>query len=178
VFLEHLFYSVAIAIIVGMVYHRWVGRDPSWIIIVCAFIPDISRILEEGAGIDFGAIIPFCPHTYLHTFGALLVFSLLIGLILLPFVAFFWEGVLFAGIGYAVHLFEDALVYNPGYPFLWPVIPQKLGIGLLEYSRDFYGIANTEVLILGMALVIIAILIRTSYEGKKWIRYYIPRRLR
>jgi hypothetical protein len=178
VFIEHLFYSTAVAIIVGMVYFRWVGRDPSWIIIVCAVVPDIVSIAEKVAGIDFGAVLPFCPHTYLHTIGALLVFSLLIGIIVLPFMAFFWEGVLFAGIGYAVHLFEDALVYTQGYPFLWPITSQKLGIGLLESSRDFYGIANTEVLVMGIVLVVIAALIRTSVEGKEWIRNYIPRRIR
>ena len=49
---EHWIYSIAIAIIVGMIYYRFTGRDYSWIIIASAYIPDsdmfIDTIKEEG----------------------------------------------------------------------------------------------------------------------------------
>ena len=76
---------------------------------------------------------------------------------------------------------EDALVYNVGYPNLWPFSSKDLGLGLLpnimseeQYIRDFFGIANTEVVIVGVGFFLVAILIRSSVEGPSWIRWYMP----
>jgi len=43
-----------------------------------------------------------------------------------------------------------------------------------NYSRSFFGIANTEVMIIGMAFLLAALLIRTYVEGRTWIRWYMP----
>jgi hypothetical protein len=40
--------------------------------------------------------------------------------------------------------------------------------------RNFFGIANTEVLIIGMVFLLVAIIIRTYVEGSTWIRRYMP----
>jgi hypothetical protein len=173
-FIEHLLYSAAFALIVGMVYYRWTGRDPSWIIILCAFVPDISQIAYQGSGVSITGGCPFGVHSLLHSAGVLLVFSLALGALLVPFGIRFWEGSLFAGIGFAAHLFEDALVFNPAYPFFWPFSSEIYGIGLIEYTRDFYGIADIRVLIVGLVLFLLAVAIRTHYEGKQWIYHYLP----
>jgi len=67
-------------------------------------------------------------------------------------------------------LFEDALIANPAYPFLWPISSQRLGIGIFNYSRDWYGVANEEVLIIGIIAVVFCAMIRTAYEGTGWIK--------
>ena len=41
---EHLIYSTAIAIIAGMLWYKYTGRDPSWIIIASAFAPDFNIV--------------------------------------------------------------------------------------------------------------------------------------
>jgi hypothetical protein len=41
---EHWIYSTAIAIIVGMLYHKFTGRDYFLIIIASAYAPDIDVI--------------------------------------------------------------------------------------------------------------------------------------
>jgi hypothetical protein len=46
VYIEHIIYSAALAVIVGMIFSRYTGRDPSWIIIALAFVPDIDFALE------------------------------------------------------------------------------------------------------------------------------------
>lgn len=82
----------------------------------------------------------------------------------------FWDSFLFAGIGFGAHMFEDALVFKPFYTFLWPISEQKLGIGLFDYKPDLYGIANTDVLMVGLTLMVLCGGIRVLYEGKGGIR--------
>jgi hypothetical protein len=84
------------------------------------------------------------------------------------------DSFLFAGIGFGVHMFEDALIANPAYAFFWPISGQKFGIGLFDYNKDFIGIADTEVLLVGLITVVLCVFIRTSYEGNGWIERMIP----
>jgi len=42
VYIEHLIYSAALAVIFGMFFSRFKGTDPSWIIIAVAFVPYID----------------------------------------------------------------------------------------------------------------------------------------
>ena len=64
-------------------------------------------------------------------------------------------------------------------PFLFmmmamPYIIPKLRIKG-HYVRDFFHIANTDVLIIGLLLLLGALLIRTLYErSSSWIRWYMP----
>jgi len=82
----------------------------------------------------------------------------------------FGDSFLFAGIGFGAHIFEDALVFETGYAFFWPIFAQKFGIGIIEYKPDWYGVANTEVLILGLITVLLSGVIRVAYEGKGGIK--------
>nr|QNO52171.1 hypothetical protein MDNCFBIC_00042 [Methanosarcinales archaeon ANME-1 ERB6] len=70
-------------------------------------------------------------------------------------------------------LFEDALIANPAYPFLWPISSQRMGIGIFNYSPDFHGIANEEVLIIGIIAVVFCAILRIAYEGTDWIKRLI-----
>ena len=167
--IEHLFYSMAIAIIVGMLYYRLTGRDHSWIIILCAWAPDLDFILP----IHHGAF---------HTIAAMLIFAVFIAFLLRPFGIRFFDSIFFATVGFGAHLFEDALVFKVGYRFLWPFSSEILGLGLFpnalneeNYVRDFFRVANTEVLIIGILFLIVAIIIRTYIEGPTWIRWYMPK---
>ena len=67
-------------------------------------------------------------------------------------------------------MFEDALVFNPAYRFLWPISAQQFGFGVLQYTPDLYGIADTEVLLIGVFAVILCAILRTLCEGRGWIK--------
>jgi hypothetical protein len=43
-----------------------------------------------------------------------------------------------------------------------------------NYQATFFHIANTEVLVIGLACLLVAILIRTWREGPSWVRWYMP----
>jgi len=182
--IEHLFYSMAIAITVGMLYYRLTGRDHSWIIILCAWIPDLDLIARSVLN-KFGFVVLFQGHPInhgtFHTLAAMVIFAVFMAFLLHPFGIRFFDSLFFATVGFGVHLFEDALVYKIGYMFLWPLSSKIMGAGLLPnmmneeyYIRDFFRVANTEVLIVGIAFLIVAMIIRTYLEGPSWIRWYMP----
>jgi len=184
---EHIIYSVALAILVGMLFYRFTGRDSSWIIILCAWIPDID-LIANSVLTRSGFTLLFeghrISHGVFHNIAIMVIFGILLAFLLHPFGIRFFDAFFFAVIGFGAHLFEDALVYKVGYPYLWPFSSEDLGIGLLpnilseeNYFRTFFGIANTEVLIIGLVFLLVALIIRTYVEGSTWIRWYMPHRL-
>jgi hypothetical protein len=185
--LEHIFYSAALAILVGMIFYRYTGRDHSWIIILCAWVPDID-VIANAVLKTAGFTLLFKGHTIyhgtFHNIAVMVLFGVFVAFLLHPLGIRFFDAVFFAIIGFGAHLFEDALVYKEGYPFLWPFISRDLGIGLLPemmseeyYFKDFFRIANTEVLVIGIGVLLVAVLIRTYVDGPTWIRWYMPKKL-
>ena len=169
-YFEHIFYSSAIAILIGMLFFRYAGRDSSWIIILCAWAPDV--------------LVPI--HDLFHNIAFLAVFTVLSGVLLSLSGIKFFDSFFFAFIGYGAHLFEDALVVRVGYQFLWPFSREvRLGLGVFPgvfseggyYIRDFFRIANTQVLLVGLIFLLLAIIIRTFFEGPAWIRWYMPEKV-
>jgi hypothetical protein len=151
-----------------MLWFKRTGRDPSWIIIASAFAPDLDIL----AGYIFkqfniGVLINGIPlrHGNFHNIAVLLIFAGVIGLLLKPMGMKFKVSFMFAAIGFGAHIFEDVLVYNPGYAFLWPLSSHVFGIGIVDYKPDFYGIANKEVLIAGVIALLLCVTIRFFYEG-------------
>ena len=184
---EHIIYSTALAILVGMIFYRFTGRDSSWIIILCAWIPDID-LIANGVLNRIGFTLLFEGHTIthgvFHNIAMMVIFGILVAFLLNPFGIRFFDALFFAVIGFGAHLFEDALVYKAGYPYLWPFSSKDLGFGLLpnilteeNYFRDFFGIANTYMLIVGLVVLLVAIIIRTFAEGPAWIRWYMPEKV-
>lgn len=176
-FFEHWIYSTAIAIIIGMIYFRSFRRDLSWIIIASAYIPDIDVIaypLLKKIGIIVLVNGHPIEHGNFHNIAILILYALSVAFLLHPLGIKFIDSLFFAGIGFAAHLFEDALVFDPAYPFFWPITTQSFGIGLFNYTKDFYRIANKEVLIVGLILVGLSAMLRTAYEGTGWVAMYLP----
>jgi len=186
-FIEHIFYSGAIAILVGMLFYKYKGRDHSWIIIICAWAPDLDelanpvlqqlgiRLLLDGSTIQHGTF---------HNIAFMVIFSITMAFLLHPFGIKFFDTIFFSLIGFGAHLFEDALVYDPGWISLWPFSTKPLGFAILpkmingqKYVWNYFHIANSVVLIIGLLVLLAAILIRTYVEGPTWIRWYMPEKL-
>jgi hypothetical protein len=166
--LEHWIYSTAIAIIAGMIHFKKTGRDYSWIVIASALAPDLDMFTGYIFNkFDIGILINGNPlkHGDFHNILVLLLFAGFVGLLLKMTGLKFKDSFIFAGIGFSAHFFEDALVYNPAYAFLWPLSKHVFGIGIINYQPDWYGIANTEVLLAGIIAMILCGTIRTLYEG-------------
>jgi len=182
---EHIIYSGALAILIGMVFYKYTGRDHSWIIILCAWAPDLDFIANpvlRRLGIRLVLNGGSIQHGTFHNIAFMVIFGIAVAFLLHPLGIKFFDSLFFSVIGFGAHLFEDALVYKVGYTFLWPFSSEVLGIGLLpnvmneeNYITDFFGIANTEVLIIGLLLLLVAVIIRTWFEGSlSWLRCYMP----
>ena len=170
--IEHIIYSAALAVIVGMIFSRYTGRDPSWIIIAVAFVPDIDQplaIINKISGNVFPVAI---HHGDLHNVLFLIVFSLVIAGILRYFNIRFIDGLICSAIGIAAHLFEDLLVFNPAYAFLWPFTSKIVSWGILKGPLNVFWLANSTVLIIGIILLYGALLLRTRIEGTGWWRVF------
>lgn len=166
---EHWIYSAAIATILGMIYFKKTGRDYSWIIIASALAPDLDIFAEYIFNkFDIGVLLNGNPikHGDFHNILVLFLFAGFVGLLLKMIGLKFIDSFILAGIGFGAHIFEDILVYNPGYAFFWPLSKHVFGIGIINYKPDWYGVANTKVLLAGIIVMILCVTVRTLYEGK------------
>ena len=187
--IEHLIYSTALAIFIGMIHYRFFNRDYSWIIIASAYVSDIDIIfdlLPEKMGITMQIFGNPITHGDFHNIAVLTLYAISAAFLLHSIGLKFVDSMIFAGIGFIAHLFEDALVFGNGYPIFWPLVPQHFGIGLfsqecplchsVHYIPNFYGFANKEVLIIGLILLFSSVILRTAYEGQRWVGNYLPMR--
>ena len=175
---EHVVYSLAFAIVAILLLKPKEAGLCTLVIVVSGCIPDIDGIFDlirhSPTFTDF--IIPhMTEHTRIfHTIGALIIYAIIAGVVLYRLKGLaFLTGAFFAGVGFALHLFEDALVYNPAAAFFWPLSSQETGLGWLPNARNFLGIANTEVLLIGLILLATAagmslLLRRTEWTQLPW----------
>lgn len=178
-YIEHIVYSLAFAIVAVMLLKP---REAGWctlIVVVSGCIPDIDGIFDiirNPPEFTSGLIPHMVEHSrYFHNLGALLVYSLLVGIVLARWQGLkFSECAFFGGAGFAAHLLEDALVYNPSSAVFWPLSPQEVGIGLLPHSRDFFSVANTEVLLVGMVLLMGAVGTSMFLKKMEWAQLPWP----
>jgi len=172
--LEHLIYSAAIAIIAGMIFLRYTGRDPSWIIILMTIAPDsdyVVNIIMRWLGFSYPVII---NHGDFHNFVGLTVFSLVAALILSKAGLKFSDVLVCSMIGYVAHFVEDFIVYPPAYSYLYPFSFRSYGINLIPETANLWGVAGTEVLGIGIIVFCIAVCIRMYFDGSGWtIKNYI-----
>jgi hypothetical protein len=184
---EHLVYSAAIAIIAGMLFFRFSGRDNSWIIILMSWAPDFDGLATNFRYSARGSIFEDVPifHGTFHNIAFMVLFGIIVALLLwYIFPILFSDALIFTLTGIGAHLFEDALVYPVGYAYLWPFSSADRGLGWLNtsgteeaYNASFFHVANTEVLFAGIVLLLLAILVRTRIEGSGWIRWYMPEKV-
>ena len=134
--LEHLIYSTAIAIIAGMLWYKYTGRDPSWIIIASAFAPDFDSF-SGGMfkKLDMNILIDGAPirHGDFHNIAFLLLFASAVALALRLAGMRFWDSFLFAGVGFGAHKARNVGFFGQGYRSQWPGKTQRWGIGMGKY---------------------------------------------
>lgn len=158
---EHLAYSLAIGLAFGAAYQLFTGRNYWWIIVASAFIPDLDLIADpvlRKLGITvlvFGASI---DHGHFHNILMMLFYATAVAFLLHPFGIKMIDSFIFSLVGFAAHMLEDALVANPAYPFLYPLTTRRFGIGFFDYRADILGIADKEVLIVGIVLLIMVMI--------------------
>jgi hypothetical protein len=173
--IEHLIFGIGIGLFVGLVSHKIIGKDHSWIIVASTFSPDIDIAVDILQWLFYGTVggsmvksVAF--HGSFHNIGVLLLYAAIAALTLRKIGIPFLESFSLAAVGFGAHLIEDGLTTCiPGYAYLWPFSDSELGLFILPCERDLLGIANTETLLLAMTLVALVAAIRTGLEGSAWV---------
>jgi membrane-bound metal-dependent hydrolase YbcI (DUF457 family) len=166
---EHWIYSTALAILVYTIYRK---KECIYIIIGSAYVPDIDYIADKilkKIGITVLVYGQHIKHGDFHNILILLIYAILIALILNTINIKMKDSFILASIGFGAHLLEDALVFSIGYRFFWPISDKIYGIGILGYdynsNKDLFGIANSEVLAIGITLVILSLCIKYIFDN-------------
>ena len=166
--LEHLIYNIAIAIFIYTIFNK---RYILGIIILSSYSPDIDLIADKilkKIGIELLIHGKSISHGDFHNILILLIYAILVALILNMINIKMRYSFILASIGFMMHLFEDALVFKIGYRFFWSFSNKIYGIGLIaDYNDriDLYGIANKDVLTIGIICIFLSLVI-----------YYIKRK--
>ena len=174
-YIEHICFNLALAIIVTLFIDQKYAGWCTAVIVVSGCIPDIDGIfsLIQSPPVFTNGIIPSMAFhfRYFHSIGILALYAIVVAGLLSYFQRLnFRNMALFAGVGFGAHLIEDALVYNPSSAVFWPVSSQEVGIGFFSsYSRDFLGIANGEVLSIGILFLLFALGASIFLEKTEWI---------
>lgn len=180
-YIEHVFFNLALAIIVTLLIDQKYAGWCTAVIVVSGCMPDIDGIfsLMQCPPTFPNGIIPCMAFhfRYFHSIGILIMYSVVVaGLLAYTYRQDFRIMALCAGIGFGAHLLEDALVYNPSSAVFWPLSSQEVGIGFFSsYSRDFFSIANGEVFSIGILLILLAAGISICLKKTGWTA--IPRNI-
>lgn len=166
--LEHLVYSTAFAILAYTIYRK---KECLFIIIGSAYVPDID-IWADHILKNIGIIVLVygrpIEHGDFHNILIMVLYGILVALLLNTINIKMKDSFILSIIGFGLHLLEDALVFNPGYRFFWPISDKIYGIGLMaNYNGNtyFYGIANKEVLFIGVILIILSICMKYIFDN-------------
>jgi len=181
--LEHVLYNLAVAIIVGIVYQQYTGRNPTWLIVAAAYLSDIDYILQfiwYTIYDNTGIILPITVrHGDFHNILSIVVLTLLFAWVYKKYLhGIFMDGVICIGIGGFLHYICDIMVYDniyhPFYPFkysmyTWNLIPE---------TRNLMDIGDTRIMFIGICLVIFCIMIKFAIEGEDRFIHYIENHIK
>lgn len=176
---EHLVYNAAIALLVGVVYLRYTNRNPAWIIVATAFMPDVDVIFEFVTTNIMGINSQYAMHHgVFHNLLSMVCISILIAYVLSRYdLATFSDGLVCATIGYTAHLGEDWIVYKYIYQFLFPLTTKFYGIGIipevgdisLNVGESVINLGGITVLLVGVAFLLASTGIFYLMERKGWL---------
>jgi hypothetical protein len=171
--LEHLLYSAALAILVGVIFLKYTGKDPTWLIVVMSAAPDIDypiHMIMKAFNFSYPVMI---NHGDFHNILSLLFISLCVALVLSKVGMNFVHVLICSMIGYGAHFVEDFIVYPPAYAYFFPFGTNTYGINLIPETGDLI-VAGSEVLVIGLVLFCLAVGVRMYFDGAGWtIKQYV-----
>jgi membrane-bound metal-dependent hydrolase YbcI (DUF457 family) len=170
-FFEHILYSVAIAIIVGVLYESiFKSTLPIWIIAACAWLPDIDYVLQTITFQLYHITQFIIIHGTFHNIFWLLIFSFGIAYILKKYKNMNFNKVfLCMVIGCTTHMFCDYFVYDMVFNPLYPIYCVVWGCPLISEFGSFYGIGEFSLIVWGLIFVVVALTIKVAFDiFKEW----------
>jgi len=151
--IEHFIYNISIAILVGILYRRFTNRNPTWIIAVCALLPDIDYLLQS---MFYYNMIPiYIEHGTFHNIPVIIVLSIVFGYICTYFGEKFYDGIICVAIGSFAHYIEDMCVYNNIYYPLFPLNNFSFrSFNILHENQNMFGIGDWSIILVGTVILV------------------------
>jgi len=177
--LEHFLYNISIAILVGIFYKKHFNRNPSWIIVVCAGLPDLDYILQSICYYIYdntGYILPIMiNHGNFHSLVIITLLSLIFGYVIYRlFKENIYDAIICTFIGGFIHLLCDMSVYSYIYYPFYPIseFMIKTTAILKETLNMPFGLGDWNIFIVGLCLVIYACIVKFAIEGMDSLDYF------
>lgn len=168
---EHILYNIAVALIVGLLYTTYTNRDPSWLVAVAAFLPDVDYILQfiwSRLKIGPGILTPY--HGDFHNILAIVVLTLIFSYLVWKYLNIeFIDAIVCIGIGGFTHLISDMLVYTHVYELFYPFPYITPTTALMVETRKFFGIGDFNIIMMGILFISYCLLIKFVIEGREGI---------
>lgn len=167
---EHILYTIAIILIVGIFYTRFTGKQYYWqILLIGSFLADIdhlNNVLWDAGIVPWTVqVFPLLKLGNFHNVMWMVLLSVCVASILINFKVSFKEGLMFCLAGYGIHLLEDFISYPPVYQMLYPFTDKYLGINIIPETKNLVW-AGTEVLEVGIVFLAMAIGLYYFYNSK------------
>lgn len=176
--IEHFLYNIAIAILVGIFYNKYFKRNPTWIIVFCAGLPDIDYILQSFCFLIYdntGYILPIMiNHGNFHSFVVIVVLAVVFGYIIHKYFGEnIYDSMILVFIGSLAHFICDLIVYTYTYYPFYPLNGFAIKtIAVIEETRNMpLGLGDWDIFIIGICFVTYACIIKFAIEGVGSIDY-------
>lgn len=151
--IEHIIYNLSIAILIGIIYRRFTNRNPTWIIVACALLPDIDYLLQSMFYYNMFPI--YIEHGNFHSIPAIITLSIIFGYICTYFSERFYDGIICVAIGSFAHYIEDICVYNNMY---YPFFPFNnfsfRSFNILHETSNMFGMGDWLIIIVGIVILV------------------------
>jgi hypothetical protein len=177
-YIEHYVYSAAIGILVGMFYHRLTGRNPTWIILAAASVPDIDYLFQylcydvlSKWSLFAG---PWVTHGDFHNFLSFFVLSAFLGVVCRKYFGeLFVDGFICIWISCCLHLICDIWVYAvPVTPF-FPLNYAFYGLNITPEILDMpLAIGNWGILLVSFYFFLTVCVIKYLFDCKECADHY------
>jgi membrane-bound metal-dependent hydrolase YbcI (DUF457 family) len=178
--IEHILYNLSIAILIGIVYNKYTNRNPTWLIVAAAYLPDIDYILQSiwiMLGINPGLLTPYHGDFHNIVFVSLLI--IIFAYIYKKYYnGLFIDGIICIGIGGFAHILEDIIVYDHNYYLLYPF--SKLPFHTPNWIPETRNlvIGDSYIIFIGICCIIFALVFKFAIEGEYRFIHYIENHIK
>lgn len=179
-YIEHAVWTLAVCVIAGIFYAKYPrDRNPVWIIWFAMLIPDGDFVAQTV----WEEIFPYKTtvlfvHGQFHNILVLTFSIIVVGWLIWRYTKITYrDAALCIAIGFIAHLMEDALVNGLEYHFYFPISDRGWYQGFILTPADdiifaHNVISSSNILALGLCLLILAILIRSNIQGYGWLKKF------
>jgi membrane-bound metal-dependent hydrolase YbcI (DUF457 family) len=182
--IEHILFNLSIAIIVGLAYQHYTGRNPAWLIVAAVYLPDLDYIIQEIWYTFYelnGYLSPIqITHGDFHNILSIVVLTILFAWIYKKYLhGKFIDGIICIGIGGFVHLFEDIIVYDNTYHLFVPFnnVPFQT-LNWIPETRNIMGIGDTHIIFIGICLLVFCLTVKFAIEGEDRFIHYLDQHIK